>query len=224
MKTAVLIFPGSNCDRDMAVALEQATGRAPALVWHKETALPQGVDLVAIPGGFSFGDHLRCGAIAARAPIMGAVRDFVHGGGRALGVCNGFQVLCESGLLPGVLMRNANLRFLCKNVALRVETTASAFTSAYRVGQEISIPIAHHDGNYRADEDTLARLKGEDRIAFTYAAGAPNGAAEDIAGILSENRRVLGMMPHPERAVDALHGGEDGKPLFAALTAAMEAA
>lgn len=217
MKSAVLIFPGSNCDRDMATALERATGRAPALVWHKETELPKGLDLVAIPGGFSFGDHLRCGAIAARMPIMRAVVDFVHGGGHALGVCNGFQVLCETGLLPGVLMRNSNLRFLCKDVSLKVETTSSPFTAGYKPGAAITIPIAHHDGNYRADEETLAALKDQDRIAFTYAGGAPNGAAEDIAGILSENRRVLGMMPHPERAVDAAHGGTDGTPMFASL-------
>ncbi|MGG7565747.1 phosphoribosylformylglycinamidine synthase subunit PurQ [Rhodovulum sp. DZ06] len=217
MKTAVLIFPGSNCDRDMATALERAAGRAPALVWHKETELPKGLDLVAIPGGFSFGDHLRCGAIAARMPIMRAVVDFVHGGGHALGVCNGFQVLCETGLLPGVLMRNSGLRFLCKDVALKVETADSPFTRGYKPGGEITIPIAHHDGNYRADAETLAALKDQDRVAFTYAGGAPNGAADDIAGILSENRRVLGMMPHPERAVDALHGGTDGAAMFAAL-------
>lgn len=224
MKTAVLIFPGSNCDRDMAVALEQATGRAPELVWHKDAALPSGLDLVAIPGGFSFGDHLRCGAIAARAPIMKAVVDFVNGGGHALGVCNGFQVLCEAGLLPGVLMRNASLRFLCKDVALKVETARSPFTAGYAAGAEITVPIAHHDGNWRADEATLAELRDEDRIAFTYAGGAPNGALADVAGILSKNRRVLGMMPHPERAVDPLHGGTDGKPLFAALTEALASA
>lgn len=224
MKTAVLIFPGSNCDRDMAVALEQATGRPPALIWHKETELPKGLDLVAIPGGFSFGDHLRCGAIAARAPIMKAAIRFVEGGGHALGVCNGFQVLCETGLLPGVLMRNANLRFLCKTVGLKVETGSSPFTSGYAKGATIDVPIAHHDGNWRADDDTLARLQGEDRIAFTYVGGAPNGALADVAGILSENRRVLGMMPHPERAVDPLHGGTDGKPLFDALTGALAGA
>ena len=220
MKTAVLIFPGSNCDRDMAVALERATGRAPALIWHKETSLPAGLDLVAIPGGFSFGDHLRCGAIAARAPIMAAARKFVEGGGAALGICNGFQVLCETGLLPGVLMRNAGIRFLGRTEPLKVATAASAFTNGYTVGQVIDIPIAHHDGNYCADEATLDRLEGEDRIAFTYANGAPNGAARDIAGILSENRRVLGMMPHPERAADPKHGGTDGAALFSALAGA----
>jgi phosphoribosylformylglycinamidine synthase I len=217
MKTAVLIFPGSNCDRDMAVALERATGAAPALVWHKDTALPEGLDLIAIPGGFSFGDHLRCGAIAARSPIMRAVVEFVTGGGH----CNGFQVLTESGLLPGALMRNAGLRFLCHDAQLRVETTAGAFTSGYAAGQILRIPIAHHDGAYRASGEELARLRGDDRIAFRYADGAPNGAMDDIAGILSANRRVLGMMPHPERAVDAGHGGADGQALFASLADAL---
>jgi phosphoribosylformylglycinamidine synthase len=208
MKTAVLIFPGSNCDRDMAVALERATG----------------LDLVALPGGFSFGDHLRCGAIAARAPIMRAVADFVAAGGHALGVCNGFQVLTETGLLPGALMRNGGLKFLCQNAALRVETAASAFTAGYGAGAIISLPIAHHDGAYRASEDELARLRAEDRIALRYAGGAPNGAMDDIAGILSANRRVLGMMPHPERAADPALGGTDGAPLFAALAGALAAA
>jgi phosphoribosylformylglycinamidine synthase I len=224
MKTAVLIFPGSNCDRDMAVALEQATGIAPALVWHKDTCLPAGLDLVAIPGGFSFGDHLRCGAIAARSPIMRSVVDFVTGGGHCLGVCNGFQVLTESGLLPGALMRNANLRFLCHDARLRVETTNSPFTARYGVGQDITIPIAHHDGAYRASDEELARLRGDDLVAFRYSDGAPNGAMDDIAGILSANRRVLGMMPHPERAVDAAHGGTDGKALFASLAEALATA
>jgi len=219
MKAGVIVFPGSNCDRDMAVAFERA-GAEVSMVWHKETELPAGLDIVGIPGGFSYGDYLRCGAIAAKSPICRAVVDFVHGGGFALGVCNGFQVLTETGLLPGVLMRNAGLKFICQPTDLRVETTETAFTSHYSAGQVIRVPIAHHDGNYYADEATLDRLEGEDRVAFRYVDN-PNGAAHDIAGILSENRRVLGMMPHPERAVDALHGGTDGTALFAGLLDAM---
>ncbi|MEM6622220.1 MAG: phosphoribosylformylglycinamidine synthase subunit PurQ [Pseudomonadota bacterium] len=229
MKTAVIVFPGSNCDRDMAVALEQATGRPAAMVWHKDAALPDGLDLVAIPGGFSFGDYLRCGAIGARSPIMRAVIDFAAKGGHVLGVCNGFQVLCESGLLPGVLMQNAGLKFICQDVHMRVETTASPFTRAYGNAGVIRVPVAHHEGNFIADEATLDQLAGDDRIAFRYCqpdgsvGGNPNGAMRDIAGVLSENRRVLGMMPHPERAADAALGGTDGAALFRGLTA-MEAA
>jgi len=222
MKSAVLVFPGSNCDRDLAVALETATGEKPAMIWHKDAELPNAVDLVAIPGGFSFGDYLRCGAIAARAPIMAAVRDFAESGGYVLGICNGFQVLQETGLLPGALMRNAKLKFVCKDVELRVETTNNAFTRSYAKGQKIRVPVAHHDGNFIADADTLARLNGEDRVAFRYTDN-PNGSMEDIAGILSDNRRVLGMMPHPERLNAAALGGTDGAPLFNGLAALMTA-
>jgi phosphoribosylformylglycinamidine synthase len=219
MKTAVLIFPGSNCDRDMAVALERATGRAPAMVWHKDTALPAGLDLVALPGGFSFGDHLRCGAIAARAPIMRAVADFVAAGGHALGVCNGFQVLTEMRLLPGALMRNLQLKFLCKVVGLTI-CADSAFMASYTQGARIALPIAHHDGKYTIDVDSLARLQGEGLVAFRYTDN-PNGSMDDIAGVLSDNRRVLGLMPHPERAVEAAQGGTDGAALFAGLMGGM---
>lgn len=216
MKAAVITFPGSNCDRDLAVALA-AAGAEVARVWHKDSALPAGIDLVAVPGGFSFGDYLRCGAIAAHSPIAAAVRDHAARGGYVLGICNGFQVLTELGLLPGALMRNAGLKFICREVALRVGTADSAFTRGYAVGQEIRIPVAHHDGNYQIDPEGMAALTDQDRIAFTYAPGI-NGSVQDIAGVLSENRRVLGMMPHPERAADAAHGGTAGAALFAALT------
>ncbi len=222
MKAAVIVFPGSNCDRDMAVGLRSA-GADVTMVWHKDAALPAGVDLVAIPGGFSFGDYLRCGAIAAQSPVCKAVVAHVERGGYALGVCNGFQVLTETRLLPGALMRNEGLRFLCKTVKLKVATARSAFTEAYVAGAEIDIPIAHHDGNYFVDAQTLALLQSEDRIAFTYKDN-PNGSVGDIAGVLSANRRVLGMMPHPERAVDAGHGGTDGKRLFAGLIGQFAAA
>ena len=223
MKSAVIVFPGSNCDRDLAVALEHATGTAPAMVWHKETALPAGIDLIGIPGGFSYGDYLRCGAIAARSPVMRAVAAFAQGGGPVLGICNGFQVLIEAGLLPGALLRNAGLKFVCRTVPVRVATTDSPFTGVYAQGQTIHLPIAHHDGNYYAPSDVLSALAGEDRIAFTYGEN-PNGSAADIAGILSPNRRVLGMMPHPERACDAATGLEDGRPLFAGLAGMMAVA
>ena len=219
MKAAVVTFPGSNCDRDLAVAFA-AAGFEVARVWHKDSALPEGVDVVGVPGGFSFGDYLRCGAIAAQSPISGAIRAHADRGGYVLGICNGFQVLTEMGLLPGVLMRNATLKFVCRTVALRVGTAQSDFTSAYAKGQEIHIPVAHHDGNYTIDAEGLARLRGEDRIAFTYAQN-PNGSMADIAGILSENRRVLGMMPHPERATEAALGGADGRGLFASLMRGM---
>jgi phosphoribosylformylglycinamidine synthase len=217
----VIVFPGANCDRDIAVALD-AAGAAVTMVWHKETSLPAGLDLVAIPGGFSFGDYLRCGAIAARSPVMRAVTDFADRGGHVLGICNGFQVLIESGLLPGALMRNAGLRFLCGTTPLVVGTSESAFTAGYRAGEAIRLPIAHHDGNYFADDATLDRLEGEDLVAFRYAEN-PNGSARAIAGILSANRRVLGLMPHPERAVDPLHGGTDGQRLFSGLLTAITA-
>lgn len=223
MKAAVIVFPGSNCDRDLAVAFRAAFGAEPAMVWHKETALPRGLDLVGLPGGFSFGDYLRCGAIAARSPIARAVADFARAGGHVLGICNGFQVLTETGLLPGALMRNAGLKFVCRDVTLRVETADSPFTNAYRAGAEITVPVAHHDGNYIADAETLARLRGEDRVAFRYTDN-PNGAMDDIAGILSENRRVLGMMPHPERAADPALGGTGGAALFASLAGALATA
>ncbi len=222
MRAAVVVFPGSNCDRDLAVAFAQA-GADVTMVWHKDSALPQGVDIVGIPGGFSYGDYLRCGAIAAQSPICRSVAAHAARGGYVLGVCNGFQVLTETGLLPGALLRNAGLKYICKTVGLRVETSASAFTAGYNAGDVINIPIAHHDGNYFADEQTLETLKGEDRVAFTYTEN-PNGAQADIAGILSENRRVLGMMPHPERAADAGHGGTDGAALFRALAGALTTA
>lgn len=215
MKAAVITFPGSNCDRDLAVALTQA-GAEVTRVWHKDEALPAGTDLVAVPGGFSFGDYLRCGAIAAHSPIANAIREHGAKGGYVLGICNGFQILTELGLLPGALMRNAGLTFLCREVGLKVATAASPFTSGFAKGDVIRVPVAHHDGNYQIDAEGLARLKDQDRIAFTYAPGV-NGSVEDIAGVLSENRRVLGMMPHPERASESLHGGTDGARLFASL-------
>ena len=222
MKAAVIVFPGSNCDRDMAVAFERA-GAQVSMVWHKDTALPGDVDIVGVPGGFSFGDYLRCGAIAAKSPISASIKAHAERGGYVLGVCNGFQVLTETGLLPGALMRNANLKFVCKPVDLKVETTQSDFTSDYDAGQVISIPVAHHDGNYTVDDATLATLRDQDRIAFSYVDN-PNGSTADIAGVLSENRRVLGMMPHPERAVDAAHGGTDGVAMFRSLVASLETA
>lgn len=214
MRAAVLVFPGSNCDRDMAMAL-RAVGADVTMVWHKDAEIGD-VDLVAVPGGFSFGDYLRCGAIAAKSPVCQALKRHVDRGGYALGVCNGFQVLTETGLLPGALMRNADLKFVCKTVPLKVETTDSAFTQGYQAGEIINLPVAHHDGNYTADDATLAQLHDQDRIAFTYAAPF-NGSRDNIAGVLSENRRVLGMMPHPERAVDAAHGGTQGLALFRGL-------
>ena len=215
MHAAVTTFPGSNCDRDLAVAFENA-GAKVSRVWHKDTTLPDNIDIIGIPGGFSFGDYLRCGAIAANSPICRSVVDFADKGGYVLGICNGFQVLTETGLLPGALMRNANLKFICKSVYLTVETTDSAFTAGYGNGQTVSIPVAHHDGNYNADADVLARLNGEGRVTFRYADN-PNGSMESIAGILSDNKRVLGMMPHPERSVDNGHGGTDGVALFRSM-------
>jgi phosphoribosylformylglycinamidine synthase len=216
MKSAVIVFPGSNCDRDLAVAIEQVTGRAPAMVWHRETELPEGTGLIALPGGFSYGDYLRTGAISARSPIMGAVATAADRGVPVLGVCNGFQVLTEAGLLPGALMRNAGLNFICRDVALTVENAQSAFTTRYDAGETITIPVAHHDGNYFADEETLNRLEGEGRVAFRYAK-ACNGSARNIAGILNAQGNVLGMMPHPERKIEAAHGGTDGRRLFEGL-------
>ncbi|MDW3221329.1 MAG: phosphoribosylformylglycinamidine synthase subunit PurQ [Paracoccaceae bacterium] len=219
MHAAVVVFPGSNCDRDLAVAFE-AAGAKVSLVWHKDSALPAGVDIIGIPGGFSFGDYLRCGAIAANSPICRSVADHANRGGYVIGVCNGFQVLTETGLLPGALLRNAGLKYICQTVGLKTETSDSIYTQGYNAGDVINIPIAHHDGNYFADEETIARLQGEDRVAFTYTDN-PNGARADIAGILSENRRILGMMPHPERAADVGHGGTDGQALFRALANAL---
>ena len=215
MKAAVIVFPGSNCDRDLAVALKTA-GAEVQMIWHKETSLPDGLDFVGVPGGFSFGDYLRCGAIAAQSPICRSVVEFANKGGHVFGVCNGFQILTETGLLPGALLRNAKLKYICKTIGLQVTTNDSLFTRAYENGQELRIPIAHHDGNYNVDTDTVTRLQGEDRIAFSYVDN-PNGSVSDIAGVLSENRRVLGMMPHPERAADAGHGGTDGAAMFKAL-------
>jgi phosphoribosylformylglycinamidine synthase len=220
VKSAVIVFPGSNCDRDMAVALEAVTGSKPTMVWHRETELPNGLDLIAVPGGFSYGDYLRSGAMAARSPVMGAVKAAADAGVSVLGICNGFQILTEAGLLPGALMRNAGIRFVCRDVALKVEGSQSAFTARYDAGEEIVIPVAHHDGNYQADSETLERLEGEGRIAFRYS-GECNGSARDIAGIVSENGKVLGMMPHPERAVEPAHGRQDGRRLFEGLLEAI---
>ena len=220
MRSAVIVFPGSNCDRDMAVALREVTGREPEMVWHRESELPAGLDLVAVPGGFSYGDYLRSGAMAARSPVMRAVAEAAGRGVPVLGVCNGFQILTEAGLLPGALMRNAGISFVCRDVPLAVENSQSIFTARFEAGEEIVIPVAHHDGNYQADEETLDRLEGEGRIAFRYR-GACNGSARDIAGIVNESGNVLGMMPHPERAVEPAHGGTDGRRLFEGLLEAV---
>ncbi|PZO91242.1 MAG: phosphoribosylformylglycinamidine synthase subunit PurQ [Sphingomonas sanxanigenens] len=220
MKTAVIVFPGSNCDRDLATALHEVTGKAPVMVWHGETALPDGLDFIGVPGGFSYGDYLRCGAIAARSPIMRAVVDASGRGVPIFGVCNGFQVLTEAGLLPGALMRNAGLDFVCRDVALSVGTSQSIFTQRYQAGETVRIPVAHHDGNYNADADTLDRLEGEGRVAFRYAESV-NGSARDIAGILNDAGNVLGMMPHPERMIGPAHGGSDGRRLFEGLLEAV---
>lgn len=217
MKTAVIVFPGSNCDRDIAVALRDVSGTAPTMVWHADTELPDGVGLIALPGGFSYGDYLRSGAIGARSPIMAAVTAAAERGVPVLGICNGFQVLTEAGLLPGALMRNAGLDFVCREVPLTVENAQSAFTSRYAAGERIVIPVAHHDGNYNADEATLDRLEGEGRVAFRYA-DSVNGSARNIAGILNAGGNVLGLMPHPERRIDtAAHGGNDGRRMFEGL-------
>ena len=227
MKPAVLVFPGINRERDMARALTFITGRAPAMVWHAETELPAGTDFVVIPGGFSYGDYLRCGAIAARAPIMDAVRSFAQKGGLVLAVCNGFQIACEAGLLPGVLMRNAQLRFVCRDVFLRVERSDTPFTRGYNAGQVIRVPVAHGEGNYIADGETIARLEGAGRVVFRYASPDGivdpnwnhNGAMNAIAGIINARGNVLGMMPHPENHVEASMGCTDGRGLFAGLAA-----
>ncbi len=212
-RSAVVTFPGSNCDRDMADALEKVSGTAPLRVWHGDAELPGQLDFIALPGGFSYGDYLRSGAMAARSPIMRAVVDAAARGVPVLGVCNGFQVLTEAGLLPGALMRNAGIRFVCREVALRIDNAQSLFTGGYAAGQTIRIPVAHHDGNYFADEATLDRIEGEGRVAFRYAEPV-NGSARDIAGVLNDAGNVLGMMPHPERAIEPAHGGSEGRALF----------
>ncbi len=215
-RSAVIVFPGSNCDRDLAVALEAVTGTAPAMVWHREAALPDGLDIIAIPGGFSYGDYLRSGAMAAQSPIMRAVVDAANAGRTVLGICNGFQVLTEAGLLPGALMRNAGIRFVGRDVKVTVANSQTIFTSGYDAGEVLTIPVAHHDGNYFADAATLDRLEGEGRVAFRYAEPV-NGSARDIAGIVNDAGNVLGMMPHPERMIEAAHGGTDGRRMFEGL-------
>ena len=230
MRAGVVVFPGTNRERDMAIALRLATGHAPRMVWHGETSL-DGLDLVVLPGGFSHGDYLRCGAMAARSPVLGAVREFAGRGGHVLGVCNGFQVLTEAGLLPGALLRNASLRFLSQDCHLRVERNDASYTRHYRQGEVFRAPMAHGDGNYFADEATLDRLEGEGLVALRYcapsgeltAAANPNGSRRHIAGVLSPNLRVMGLMPHPEDLVDPLMGGADGLPLFQGIAEALAA-
>lgn len=219
-RAAVITFPGSNCDRDMAVAIEQISGAAPLRVWHADAELPDNLDFIALPGGFSYGDYLRSGAMAANSPVMREVVRAAERGVPVLGVCNGFQVLAEARLLPGALMRNASQHFICRTVSLRVENAQSLFTAEYEAGQEIRIPVAHHDGNYFADEETLDRLEGEGRVAFRYAEPC-NGSRRDIAGVLNAAGNVLGMMPHPERAIDPAHGGTDGRALFSSAVKAL---
>ncbi|MDR3515248.1 MAG: phosphoribosylformylglycinamidine synthase subunit PurQ [Azospirillaceae bacterium] len=228
MKAAVIVFPGSNCDRDVAVALERTTGKPPVLIWHRESELPP-LDLIVLPGGFAYGDYLRCGAMAAQSPIMRAVVARVQTGVRVLGICNGFQVLTETRLLPGALMPNAALKFICRTVGLRVENADSAFTRRFQPGQVIHLPIAHGEGNYVADAETLARLDGEGQVAFRYCDSAgvtsdaanPNGSADHIAGVFNARRTVLGLMPHPERAFEPLHGNTDGRMIFDSLLEAL---
>ena len=217
MKTAVVQLPGLNRDRDMIAALTKISGHAPVTVWQTDTVIPD-VDLIAIPGGFSYGDYLRCGAIAARMPVMRAVAEKAAKGVMVIGVCNGFQILLEAGMLPGALMRNASLKFVCREVKLEIANANTAFTRNYAPGQVIRCPVAHHDGNYFADEKTLDRLEGSGQVVFRYADGTnPNGSINDIAGIFNEHRNVLGLMPHPENLIEAAHGGSDGRPLFSAL-------
>ncbi len=232
MKAVILVFPGTNRERDMAIALERATGRKPVMLFHREATLPPGTDLVVLPGGFSYGDYLRCGAMAAQSPAMRAVRDFAAGGGHVLGVCNGFQILCEAGLLPGALLRNATLRFLSMDCHMRVERAGTPFTAHWQTGAVFRAPMAHGDGNYFCDDATLARLRDDGLVAFRYCtpsgevieAANRNGARDNIAGVLSPNLRVLGLMPHPEDLVDDLMGGTDGLPLFTALVDHLHAA
>ncbi|WP_310498243.1 phosphoribosylformylglycinamidine synthase subunit PurQ [Sandarakinorhabdus sp.] len=220
MRTAVVVFPGSNCDRDLADALRKVTGTAPHMVWHGDTDLPGGLDLIGVPGGFSYGDYLRSGAMASRSPVMQAVVRAASEGRAVLGICNGFQILTEAGLLPGALMRNAGLDFVCRDVPLIVESTQSVFTSRYDAGETITLPVAHHDGNFVADAETLDRLEGEGRVALRY--GEPvNGSARQIAGILNAAGNVLGLMPHPERLIEPEQGGTDGRRMFEALASAL---
>ncbi|MHA6287003.1 phosphoribosylformylglycinamidine synthase subunit PurQ [Maricaulis sp. CAU 1757] len=216
MKSAVIVFPGSNCDRDAHDAIKAVTGTSPAMVWHQESELPDGTEFVMVPGGFSYGDYLRCGAMASRSAIMPALVAHAATGAPMLGVCNGFQILTESGLLPGALMRNAGLKFICERTPLTVANAETRFTSGYEDGAELIIPIAHHDGNYFADDATLDRIEGEGQVVFRYGRN-PNGSARDIAGVVNEQGNVLGLMPHPERAVDAKHGGTDGLKMFETL-------
>lgn len=216
MKSAVIVFPGSNCDRDLAVAFSQISGRDTQMVWHGDSDLPDGLDVIGVPGGFSYGDYLRSGAMAARSPIMRAVVKAAERGVTVIGICNGFQVLTEAGLLPGALMRNSGIKFVCRDVTLSVENSQSAFTSRYDAGEHVVFPVAHHDGNYFADVATLDRLESEGRVAFRYAEQV-NGSARNIAGILNEAGNVLGMMPHPERVIEAAHGRTDGRRLFEGL-------
>jgi phosphoribosylformylglycinamidine synthase I len=231
MRASIIVFPGSNCDRDVKVALEAVIGRPVTMVWHGDATAPAS-DLIVLPGGFSYGDYLRCGAMAAHSPIMRDVIAKARAGVPVLGICNGFQILCEAGLLPGVLMRNASLKFICRDVWLRVERSDTLFTNRYRAGAVIRLPIAHHDGNYYADEETLARLRGEGLVVFRYAtrdgeivrAANPNGAQNNIAGIINEQGRILGLMPHPERAIDPALGGTDGRRLFESLVGSLAAA
>jgi phosphoribosylformylglycinamidine synthase len=222
MKAAIVVFPGTNRERDVAIALRRVTGQRPRMLWHGDTEL-DGIDLVVLPGGFSHGDYLRCGAMAARSPVMGAIRHYASRGGHVLGICNGFQILTEAGLLPGALLRNASLRFLSQDCLLRVERSDTPYTGHYQRGATFRAPMAHGDGNYFADEATLDRLEGEGLVAFRYADENPNGSARAIAGILSPNLRVLGLMPHPEDLVDPLMGGTDGLPLFEGMAAAIAA-
>ncbi|MGQ7828618.1 phosphoribosylformylglycinamidine synthase subunit PurQ [Altererythrobacter sp. Z27] len=222
-RSAVITFPGSNCDRDMAVALEKVSGVQAIRVWHGDAELPEGLDFIALPGGFSYGDYLRSGAMAARSPIMQAVVKAAERGVPVLGVCNGFQVLTEAGLLPGALMRNASQNFICRTVPLTVENNQSLFTSAYEAGEVVRIPVAHHDGNFFADDATLDRLEGEGRVAFRYAEPC-NGSRRDIAGILNAQGNVLGMMPHPERAIEDVLGSSDGRALFESVVGSLVAA
>jgi phosphoribosylformylglycinamidine synthase len=216
MNSAVIVFPGSNCDRDMAVALEKVSGKKPEMVWHGDSELPKGLDVIAIPGGFSYGDYLRCGAMASRSNIIQPLVSAANQGVKIIGICNGFQVLTEIGLLPGALMRNSNINFICKNALLSVEQTGNTFTSGYERNQTISLPVAHHDGNYFADADTLDDLENGDRVIFRYAENI-NGSSRNIAGIVNSEGNVMGMMPHPERAVDIQHGGTDGLKFFKSL-------
>jgi phosphoribosylformylglycinamidine synthase subunit PurQ / glutaminase len=223
MKSAVVQLPGLNRDRDMIAALTKISGHAPVTIWQTETEIPD-VDLIVIPGGFSYGDYLRCGAIAARMPVMQAIREKADKGVKVLGVCNGFQILVEAGMLPGALMRNSSLKFVCREVKLEVVNNDTAFTRAYDKGQVIRSPVAHHDGNYFADEETLARLEGEGQVVFKYAAGTnPNGSIKDIAGVVNAGGNVLGMMPHPENLIEAAHGGTDGRGIFASALEVMAA-